>query len=153
MSFGFDLTNVKVEEGRGGCLPAGTYTARIEKVEKKTSKSNPDNKYLNVQYKVCNMEKRNGAVFFDTVNIHNQSQAAQDIGRSRLKAMLLACGVQDVKNADESNLIGSVVTCVLGVEKREGYEDRSKVFQILPAENSGNSGESKVDTGATGGWA
>lgn len=151
MSFGFDLTNVSVEENLGGCLPAGTYTAKIERVEKRVSKTNANNKYLNVMYKVSGMASRNGAVFFDTVNIHNESEKAQDIGRKRLKSMMVSAGAPDdkINELGPDFLLNKIVTCVVGVEKSEGYEDKNKVFQVLPSDNSKSEPQT---TSAPSGW-
>lgn len=134
--FGFDLRNVDVEDSKNNPLPVGTYTAKIEKVEKRESKNNSANKYLNVMYKVTGMEKRNGAVFFDIVNVYNQNEQAQNIGRKRLKSMLIASGATEdnISTLGPEFLIGKTVSCVLGVEKDSQYGDRNKVLQILSSE-------------------
>ena len=152
MSFGFDLTNIEPEESRGGCLPAGTYTATIEKADKKESVNKATSKYLSIQYKVCDMESRNGAVFFDSVNIHNESEQAQEIGRKRLKSMLVACGASEaeLKTVGPEFLIGKKVDCIIGIEKREGYSDRNKVFQVLKSEKATEA--KTVSNSAPTGW-
>lgn len=146
MSFGFDLRNVDIEQSSNGPLPAGNYTAKIEKIEKKSSKKNEANKYLNVMYKVCDMNKRNGAVFFDIVNVHNSNDDAQNIGRKRLKSMLISAGAKE-ENINELGvewLVGKKVNCVIGIEKDSQYGDKNRVYQVLPA--SGNSeGEPESD--------
>ena len=139
MNFGFDLTKVEVETDNRGALPAGNYTAVIEKVEKRSSKKNDKNKYINVQYKVCDMEKRNGAVFFDIVNIHNETDAAQELGRKRLKTMFIAAGASDseMNTLTPEWFVGKKVECVIGVEKSEEYGDKNRVYQILKANTKG----------------
>jgi hypothetical protein len=138
MSFGFDLTSVETEQNNRGLLPAGDYIAKIEKIELKTSKKNEANKYLNVQYKVCDMPSRNGAVFFDIVNIHNTNTDAQNIGRSRLKSMLLSSGVPEDKlgSVSQEYLVGKKVKCTLGIQKDSQYGDKNRVFQVTKADNA-----------------
>lgn len=149
MSFGFDLTKVETEANKRGALPKGDYTATIEKIERKSSKGNSENKYLSVMYKVCDMPSRNGAVFFDNVNIYNTSQEAQNIGRARLKAMLLSAGAQEdnISGLDESFLVGKKVVCTLGIESSADYGDRNRVFQVSPVQGKGE--VSNADEDAT----
>jgi len=132
MSFGFDLTKVDVETSERGPLPQGRYIATVEKVEKKSSKKNEANKYLNIMYKVCDMDKRNGAVFFDVVNIHNQNEVAQNIGRKRLKSMFVAMGAEEntINDLGPEWLVGKKVECEIGVEKDAEYGDKNKVFIV-----------------------
>lgn len=153
MSFGFDLTKVDVESNERGALPAGTYTAKIEKVEKRTSKSNESNKYLNVTYKVCDMEKRNGAVFFDMVNIYNTNTEAENIGRKRLKSMFVACGATEdqMNSLTPEWFIGKKVDCVIGVEKDSQYGDRNRVYQITATNKASNTSE-KIEDNHVPSW-
>lgn len=131
---GIDFSKIE-DEKVGGPLPAGHYTAKIEKIEKKDSKKNPNNKYLNVQYKVTGMEKRNGAVFFDIVNIINANETAQNIGLQRYKSMLTACGysVEQMKGVTPEQIIGKVVSCVLAVEKDNDGVERNRVKAVMQA--------------------
>lgn len=136
MSFGFDLdlTNVSTEGSREP-LEAGTYIAQIKKVEKKTSKASAENKYINVMYKLCDNDKRNGAVVFDMVTTHNKSEKAQEIGRSRLKSMIIAAGSSkdQVNNQGPDFLLEKKVRITVVIEPDQNGEKRNKVVQVLPA--------------------
>lgn len=147
MSFGFDLTKVETENNDRQPLPAGTYTAKIEKVEKRVSKKNDANKYLNVMYKVTGMEKRNGAVFFDMVNIHNTNKDAENIGRARLKSMFIAAGAteEQMNTLGPDWFEGKVVSCTIGVEKDSQYGDKNKVYMVSAADGVAQSQNTQKD--------
>lgn len=142
MSFGFDLSKVDASGNDGGPIPAGRYTARIERVEQKVAKSNPNNKYLNIMYKICDMENRNGAVFFDVVNVINDNEKASEIGLKRLKSMFLAVGFNEEDASSpkrgKDDLIGKKLVCVLGIEKNAEYGDKNRVLQVLKGDFSDN---------------
>lgn len=131
MSFGFDLKSVEVEGGRSP-LPAGEYIAEIKKLETRTSKANAENKYINVMYKLCGNPKLNGAVVFDMVNTHNLNETAQNIGRSRLKSMILAAGSapEEVNDKGPDFLIGKKVSITVTIESDDRNEKRNRVINV-----------------------
>lgn len=141
--FELDLTNVSPEGSREP-IEAGVYIAQIEKVEQRTSKAKPQNKYLNVMYKLIDNPSKNGFVIFDMVTTHNDNDKAQDIGRKRLKAMFVATGFSEeaLKASNPGSLVGKKVRITVVIKKDDRTnENRNVVASILPV-----AGKDKMDT-------
>lgn len=139
MSFGFDfdLTNVSPEGSREP-IEAGVYIAKIEKAEQKTSKAKAENKYINVMYRLCDNESKNGFVIFDMVTTHNSTEKAQEIGRSRLKSMFIAAGLTNeaMASATPASLVDKKVRISVIIDTDNKGEKRNKVVQVLEADSA-----------------
>ena len=128
MSFGFDFGNIKEEEAFGGLLPNGEYKVFVDNAEIKKTKSGTGY-YINVKLKLKGNDKYDNAVLWDIVNIKNDNETAQEIGRQRLKRMLTIAGVAEdkMKDAGPESLIGKEYKVRVGVDKSKDFGDRNKI--------------------------
>jgi len=132
--FGIDFGEVSEERSKRGPLNEGEYTVEIEKAEMKETKKK-DGYYVNLQMRVCDMDKFNGAVVFDLINFKNKSKDAQEIGRGRMKRLLQLAGVKEseMKNAGPDNLIGKKYNAYLTIKCSAEYGDKNKVASYSKA--------------------
>jgi len=126
--FGFDFESIESETKKGGVLPAGDYTVIVDRALLKPN-SKKTGFLINLVMKVCDMKKYNNATVFDNLNIKNESEKAQEIGRGRLKRMLELSGVpaDKMKDAGPADLVAKKFKVYLSIEKSVGYDDRNKV--------------------------
>ena len=123
---GFDVTGIEEESNNFGVLPAGNYDVVVKEAIVKQTRSKTGY-YINFQYQVINNEKYNKRVLFDIVNIKNDSQKAEEIGKARLKRLLSLAGLPLDGSADTEDFIGKTFNCFVKIDKQEGYEDSNKI--------------------------
>lgn len=119
------------EESSYSLIPEGNYNAVVEEAKIKQTKSKTGF-YINVKYKLCDNAKFNGKYIFDVMNIKNDSEKAQELGRGRLKRMLSIQGVdqKDMEGKGPEFLVGKKFNLYIKHDKQEGYETREKITSI-----------------------
>lgn len=113
-------------------LPAGWYATTIKGAELRTTK-NGSGQYIAVKYQV-NGPTHVGRIVFGNLNIRNQNQKAEEIGRMELGNLMRAIGLVRVSDTDE--LIGRDVQIKLTIREQEGYDPSNDVKGYKPVGGS-----------------
>ena len=130
--FNFDLNEVEDEKGFS-LLVAGEYTAMITKAEMTESKSGGAD-YLKVEY-TCEDEAGQGGKVWENLCInHGDGTTAQNIARSRLKSICVACdlGLSAVSNPEQ--ILDRTVKVLVGIRKDKTgqYSDQNTIKKVMP---------------------
>jgi hypothetical protein len=112
-------------EGRSyDLLPDGWYNVTISQATLGDTKSGTGKK-IDIRYDITGPTHQ-GRVIFGSVNIRNQSQKAEEIGRQQLGEIMRAIGLSKVQDSDE--LIGGNLAVKVKTKPAEnGYEARNEV--------------------------
>jgi hypothetical protein len=92
-----DLKNVQ-PGGSFEPIPPGEYPAVIVSSEKKPTSTGGQG--LSLKFQILNGQYQNRTVF-EFINIVNKSTEAQNIGRSQLKSICVAVGVENPQHSEE----------------------------------------------------
>lgn len=111
-------------------IPEGWYNATITKAELANTKAGTGQK-IDVRYDITGPTQQ-GRVMFQAINIRNQSQKAEEIGRQQLGELMRAIGLPRVEDTDQ--LIGTNMLIKIKIrkptdkDKAAGYtEDKNEV--------------------------
>jgi hypothetical protein len=111
-------------------IPEGWYNATITKAELGNTKSGTGQK-IDIRYDITGPTQQ-GRVIFQAVNIRNQSQKAEEIGRQQLGEIMRAIGLPRVEDTDQ--LIGGQLCIKIKIkqptdkDKAAGYtENKNEV--------------------------
>lgn len=104
-------------------LPAGWYSATINKAELKATKDGTG-QYIAIRYDITSPSHQ-GRVVFGNVNIRNKSEKAEEIGRAQLGDIMRAIGLKQVSDTDQ--LIGGSLQIKLDIKTDEQYGTRNEV--------------------------
>lgn len=104
-------------------LPAGWYSATINKAELKPTKDGTG-QYIAIRYDITGPTHQ-GRVVFGNVNIRNKSEKAEEIGRAQLGDIMRALGLKQVSDTDQ--LVGGSLQIKLDVKTDEQYGTRNEV--------------------------
>lgn len=105
-------------------LPAGWYSATINKAELKATKDGTG-QYIAIRYDITGPTHQ-GRVVFGNVNIRNKSEKAEEIGRAQLGDIMRALGLKQVSDTDQ--LVGGSLQIKLEIkEASEQYAARNEV--------------------------
>jgi hypothetical protein len=104
-------------------LPAGWYTVTITQAELKDTKAG-NGQYIKLRYDVTGPTHQ-GRVVFGNLNIKNQNQKAEEIGRQDLGNIMRAIGLAKVTDTDQ--LIGNSLSIKLDVKQDAQYEASNEV--------------------------
>ena len=131
----FNVQDLPQDEQQGGVIPAGQYTVKIERAQLKDTKSGTG-RYINVMLRVQGPTHAN-AVVFAMVNISNQNQEAERIGKAQLRSIMESIGLQTITDTDQ--LIGGVMDVKVAVEKDtyNGNEQDRNVVKSFKKSQSG----------------
>ena len=113
-------------------LPAGWYSATINKAELKATKDGTG-QYIAIRYDITGPTHQ-GRVVFGNVNIRNKSEKAEEIGRAQLGDIMRAIGLKQVSDTDQ--LIGGALQIKLDVKTDEQYGTRNEVKGFKAAGDS-----------------
>lgn len=94
-------------------LPAGWYSATINKAELKATKDGTG-QYIAIRYDITGPTHQ-GRVVFGNVNIRNKSEKAEEIGRAQLGDIMRAIGLKQVSDTDQ--LVGGSLQIKLDVRE------------------------------------
>lgn len=104
-------------------LPAGWYSATINKAELKPTKDGTG-QYIAMRYDITGPTHQ-GRVVFGNLNIKNKSAKAEEIGRAQLGDIMRALGLRQVSDTDQ--LVGGTLQIKLDVKTDEQYGTRNEV--------------------------
>lgn len=119
----FDINELPVSDNSFDPLPAGWYTACIEKAEIANTKAGTG-QYIKIQYKVSGPTHA-GRVVFGNLNIKNPNSTAEEIGRQQLGELMRAIGLARVSDTDQ--LIGGNLQIKLAIKQSEQYGDSNEI--------------------------
>ena len=112
-------------------IPAGMYTATINSVELKDSRSG--GQYINIRYDITGPSHQ-GRVLFGMLNIRNPNPRAEEIGLQQLGELLKAIGLEKLSDTDE--LIGGQLQVKVDIEKSEQYGEQNRIRSYRPLANA-----------------
>lgn len=121
-------------------IPEGWYNATITKAELGNTKSGTGQK-IDVRYDITGPTQQ-GRVIFQAVNIRNQSQKAEEIGRQQLGEIMRAIGLARVEDTDQ--LIGGQLCIKIKIktptdkDKAAGYTENKNEVAGFKAANGTN---------------
>ena len=130
-----NVNDLPQDEQQGGAIPAGQYIVKIERAQLKDTKSGTG-RYISLMLRVQGPTHSN-AVVFAMVNISNQNQEAERIGKAQLRSIMEAIGLQTITDTDQ--LIGGVMDVKVAVEKDtyNGNEQDRNVVKSFKKSQSG----------------
>lgn len=121
----FSTDSLPVSDRSYDLVPEGWYNATITKAELNNTKSGTGQK-IDMRYDITGPTHQ-GRVVFGTVNVRNQSQKAEEIGRQQLGEIMRAVGLAKINDSDE--LIGGSICIRVKIrqpteqDKANGYGD------------------------------
>ena len=127
----FTVNDLPQSTGGYDPIPAGMYTATINSVELKDSRSG--GQYLNIRYDITGPSHQ-GRVLFGMLNIRNPNPRAEEIGLQQLGELLKAIGLEKLSDTDE--LIGGQLQVKVDVEKSEQYGEQNRIRSFRPLANA-----------------
>ena len=125
----FDLNRYDLPETES--LPPGEYEVEIASCEmrptSKAIKFHTNECALHLKLRV--IKGKVGRIIWDSLNIVNENEAAQTIGRSRLKGIAHLTGRLDLlmETTDTSCLVGGIIGIVVVKDVRSTDKDRTRV--------------------------
>jgi len=121
-------------------IPAGRYLLEVSGIEEtETKQSQPPKPMLKLKYKVQEGEYE-GRIVFDNMVLPNTNMGddANRMARSRLKALINACGISlEADDFDTQDLIGARFIGVVTIRAEKGYDPSNSVKNYLAAESQG----------------
>ncbi len=121
-------------------IPEGWYNVSITKAELGTTKAGTGQK-IDIRYDITGPSQQ-GRVVFQAVNIRNQSQKAEEIGRQQLGEIMRAIGLARVEDTDQ--LIGGQLCIKIKIkqpsdkDKAAGYTENKNEVAGFKAANGTN---------------
>lgn len=110
-----DLSGVNGELSTFQLVPNGIYDVKVIDVELKETKAK-DGGYLSIKLQVVGGE-HSGKVIGENINIFNKNEKAQEIGRRKLKQMLIQIGHPNPDFlADASEILNGIFRCEIEME-------------------------------------
>ena len=149
---GFTIKKEELPEDEGGNyepLPAGWYEVKITGAELKDTKSG-SGQYIKIEYTVTG-EKFTGRKIWGNLNIVNESEKAEEIGRKQLSSLMSATGIPTLTDTDE--LIGHDLSVKLKVREASGGYDASNDVSGFKAVEGGSSGAAASTGGSKPPWS
>lgn len=127
----FDVNELPVSDNNYDPLPEGWYNCRIVEATIKQTKSGTG-QYISIRYDVTGPSHQ-GCQVFGTLNIKNDSQKAEEIGRQQLGQLMRAIGLARVTDTDQ--LINGELQIKLSIKRDEqyGYKNEIKAFKAINA--------------------
>jgi len=120
----FDVNELPQGSGTFDPLPAGWYTAIINKAELLPTKDG-SGQYIKVRYDITGPTHQ-GRVVFGNINIKNASAKAEEIGRQQLGDLMRSIGLSKVTDTDQ--LIGGALQIKLDIRPAtEQYPAQNEV--------------------------
>jgi hypothetical protein len=121
----FSTDDLPVSDRSYDLIPEGWYNVSITKADLGQTKSGTGTK-IDMRYDITG-PSHEGRVVFGSINIRNQSQKAEEIGRQQLGEIMRAIGLANVEDTDQ--LIGGQIQIKIKIrkptdnDKANGYHD------------------------------
>ena len=119
----FDVNELPVSDNNYDPIPEGWYNVRIVSAEIKATKSGTG-QYISIRYDIIGPSHQ-GRQVFGTLNIKNDSQKAEEIGRQQLGSLMRAIGLARVTDTDQ--LINNELQVKLAIKRDEQYGDKNEI--------------------------
>lgn len=120
----FSTDSLPVSDRSYDLIPEGWYNATITKAELNNTKAGTGQK-IDMRYDIVGPTHQ-GRVVFGTVNVRNQSQKAEEIGRQQLGEIMRAVGLAKIQDTDE--LVGGPICIRVKIKPAEnGYDARNEI--------------------------
>tara|TARA_R110002126_G_scaffold30625_1_gene99885 strand:- start:224 stop:691 length:468 start_codon:yes stop_codon:yes gene_type:complete len=123
------------EVGSYDPLPEGWYTTKITNSELKDTKSGTG-QYIKLEFTVTS-ESFSGRKVWGMLNIRNDNEKAEEIGRKQLNSLMAALGMESLGDTDE--LVGGDVSIKLKIKEASGGYDASNDVKAYKAIQGGSS--------------
>ncbi len=124
-------------------LPAGDYTTQITGAELKTTKSGTG-QYIKVELTVVGDDFQ-GRKVWGNINIKNDSEKAEEIGRAQLNQLMSAIGLEKLE--DTNQLVGKDVTIKLKVKEATEQWPANNEIKAYKASSGGGASASATKEG------
>lgn len=125
-----DWNTEEYQQGRSfDVMPKGRYLTRIDKIEKKDTKSK-DGYYFEVELSVEKGDQK-GRKAWARLNVSNKSEVAQRIGREQFNSLCVAAGFKVGEVRDTKSLHAKRVVALIDVEKDNRGETRNAVTGFI----------------------
>ena len=121
----FSTDELPVSDRSYDLIPEGWYNVSITKADLGQTKAGTGTK-IDMRYDITG-PSHEGRVVFGSINIRNQSQKAEEIGRQQLGEIMRAIGLAKVEDTDQ--LIGGQIQIKIKIrkptdnDKANGYHD------------------------------
>lgn len=137
-----NFTLEKYEAPQIELIPEGRYVAKIISTELKETKANPDNKYLEIIFKVISGSCCGRSVF-DRLNIEHTNQEAQKMSRQRLSWLAHVLGIDQLLQTEQlhNKPLSIYVTKEKSNNPNYGDSNRVRKFERL---------NTKIENGSDG---
>jgi len=125
-NLGFNVNVNDLPEETGGDfepLPAGEYSVTISDATLQDTKSGTGT-YIKLKLTVTG-PTHEGRVLFSNLNIKNDSQKAEEIGRQQLGSVMRATGLPSLSDTDQ--LIGGTMGVKVSIRQSEQYGPQNEV--------------------------
>jgi hypothetical protein len=120
----FSTDSLPVSDRSYDLIPEGWYNATITKAELNNTKAGTGQK-IDMRYDITGPTQQ-GRVVFGTVNVRNQSERAEAIGRQQLGEIMRAVGLAKIQDTDE--LVGGSICIRVKIRPAaDGYDARNEV--------------------------
>ena len=141
---GYTVNQNDLPEDQGSFepLPAGDYQVRIAETSINSTASGTG-QYIKVRMDVTGPTHQ-GRVLFTNLNIKNDSQKAEEIGRQQLGAIMRAIGLDSISDTDE--LVSGAMTVKVVIKQSDQYGPQNEVKSFKAI-----NGSKPPAMGATGG--
>lgn len=116
----FDVNDIPESTNSYEPLPEGWYPALIQSAELKPTKDGTG-QYISIKYGLSGSAR----TVYGNINIRNQSQKAEEIGRQQLGDIMRAIGLSRVTDSDE--LIGGNLMIKLVIKDDPQYGRKNEV--------------------------
>lgn len=116
----FDVNDIPESTNSYEPLPEGWYPALIQSAELKPTKDGTG-QYISIKYGLSGSAR----IVWGNINIRNQSQKAEEIGRQNLGDIMRAIGLSRVTDSDE--LIGGNLMIKLIIKEDEKYGRKNEI--------------------------
>ena len=101
-----DFAGYELDKVTANVIPKGEYRVVITKIEKKPTKDGTGER-INLVLQVVGGQYQNRTLF-DGLNVKNKSDVAQNIGRSQLKKLIIAAGLNE-KTAAMADIVNATM--------------------------------------------
>lgn len=124
LDLNFNVNDLPEEtQGTFEPLPAGDYNVTISNADLMTTKSGTGS-YIKMRLTVTG-PTHEGRILFANLNIKNDSQKAEEIGRQQLGSVMRAIGLANLSDTDQ--LIGGQMSVKVSIRKSEEWGDQNDV--------------------------
>lgn len=126
---GYDATGGDTMETRD-VLPAGEYVAVLTKSERRASKKNPQNEYLNLEFEVTEGDCA-GRHFWTMLNLWNGNVQTVEIAQRELNSICHAAGRLRINDSEELHGIPMRVKLTVSDDSQYGPQNNVKGYKPL----------------------